>query len=396
MKDNIDDMQSEKLRALGALAGGVAHDLNNILAAVLGHVSLLRIAKLDPSLLESVDAAELGLRRAAKLTKEILDFARKKEDDFSVSSNICTLIHSSIPMVSPSLPENITISLRLQEREIFVNASEAQLTQILLNLIVNARDAMPQGGNISVSVEKVILEADLEINGFSLKQGPFVRLSVTDQGHGIPQNIQAQIFDPFFTTKRGTGTGIGLATVFSHVKTLNGAIDVVSEVDQGTTFDVYIPYLEHESSLEVDVSEVKVTKYTDKEDNTNNSDTSSLKKKILVVDDEDAVRLVLQRSLEILGYEVVVAENGNEALKKYEVNPESFSLVIMDMIMPIMPGDELFFLLKGLNPEVNILISSGYSSDGKTQHLLKNGAKGFIQKPFAIDELSEEVKRVLS
>jgi len=388
-----DDIQKEKLTALGSFAGGVAHDLNNLLMAVLGHVSYVRMS--NPNLsIDSLEAAEMGIKRAAKLTQQILDFARKTENLDDVKCDICELVKSSIPLVSPSLPENINLGLKLQEPTILLAADESQLTQIVLNLLVNARDAMPNGGKISIGIEKVILNQKTTINGFILEEGRYCRLRVADQGHGMPANIKDQIFDPFFTTKRGTGTGIGLATVFFIVKSLKGAIDVTSEVNAGSTFNVFIPLYETELNFEYKAEPVKSSVSSSSKASTiSNADG---KYKILVVDDEDSVRLVLEKSLELLGYEVESAENGNEALKAFSKDPMSWSLIVMDMIMPNMSGDQLFYLLKDLNKDIKVLISSGYSSDGKTQELLKNGASGFIQKPFAIEELAKEVEIVLN
>jgi len=395
------DIQGEKLLALGSIAGGIAHDLNNLLMAVLGHISFLKFSDQSTSSMESIEAAEVGIKRAAKLVQQILDFARKAEDNIQKNCDICALVRSSIPLVSPSLPETITLGLKLQESQIIVTADEAQLTQIILNLMMNARDAMPSGGKINISIDKVNFEEDIVINGFILTPGIYGKLRVSDQGHGISAQIRGKIFDPFFTTKRGTGTGFGLATVFFLVKSLGGAIDVSSEVGTGTTFDVLLPLLGSElsNSFEAEIPSQTLAvknKFKEQLEETKNVHPRQQQKKILVVDDEEAVRLVLQRSLEILGYEVDTAEDGKVAIGVFEKNPTSYSLVVMDMIMPNMAGDELFYKLKEIDSDVKVLISSGYSSDGKTQNLIANGAKGFIQKPFAIEELAREVESVLA
>lgn len=386
------DLQNEKMQALGALAGSVAHDLNNILTAVLGHISFIKRMEFDDSASDSIKAVEDGVKRAAKLTQQILDFSRKDETtSVHAECDLCEVLRASIPLISPSLPEEVTLGIRMQSSSIKVLADDTKVTQIILNLVVNARDAMPQGGKIMIGIETQVFDVPVAISGFSLQAGSYAKISVADQGHGISESIKGNIFDPFFTTKKGTGTGLGLATVFSIVKSLGGAIHLESFEGAGTTFEVYLPLLR---SIPVHAEAPREVKNKNESLHSNNTAAQSTKK-ILVVDDEDAVRLVLQKSLEILGYDVLVAENGAVALSLYSQEPHQISLVIMDMIMPNMPGDELFYHLKSISPHVSVLISSGYSSDGKTQELLKNGAVGFIQKPFTIEDLAVEVKKVL-
>jgi len=411
------DIQKSKLEALGTLAGGIAHDLNNLLMAVLGHLSYLRLSK-GLSREESLLSAEEGARTAAKLSQQILDFARQQSKSLT-KLDIISAITSSIPVVSPSLPETINVSFRSIDTPLMVYIDETQVTQIVLNLFINARDAMPLGGNIVLEVDRLQFHEPVAISGFKLPQGEYARLRVTDSGHGISDEVKSHIFEPFFTTKKGTGTGLGLATIFFLVKTLKGAIDVKSEMDKGSTFTVFLPIADAQvidSEIKFNLAKPSIGSSSDKqpvknkstfkinlESSSSSNKSSNLKddvnqansKSILVVDDEDAVRLVLQRSLELLGYQVVVAENGVKALEIYSKGGNTFSLVVMDMIMPEMAGQELFYKLKEINPLVKVLISSGYSSDGKTQDLLANGAVGFIQKPFAIEELSTEVERCL-
>jgi two-component system, cell cycle sensor histidine kinase and response regulator CckA len=396
------DIQSSKLQALGTLAGGVAHDLNNLLMAVLGHLSYLRISHSELED-ESLHSAEEGARMAARLSQQILDFARRQQvapDHI----DICKGITSAIPLISPSLPDGIQVSFKAIHSPLFVAMDESQITQIVLNLLVNARDAMGSKGKVSIEVDRMVFKSGRSINGFTVIQGEYARIQVHDTGHGISDEIREKIFEPFFTTKRGTGTGLGLATVFFLVKSLRGAIDVRSEEGKGTVFSVLIPLCEtgdSSGSLSVDslIPDIESTSRIEFSNASAPDTTSGLRNnnfKILVVDDEDAVRMVLQKSLELLGYTVVSAENGVQAIEIYTSEHSSISLVVMDMIMPQMPGYELFYELKKINPEVRVLISSGYSSDAKTQELLANGARGFIQKPFAVEELAHEVERCLS
>jgi signal transduction histidine kinase/CheY-like chemotaxis protein len=397
------EIQNSKLQALGTLAGGIAHDLNNLLMAILGHLSFIRLSN-SVTNDDSLRSAEEGARMAAKLSQQILDFARRQQVSLD-TIDICQAVTSAIPLLSPSLPDYIDISFRAIHSPLFVSLDESQITQIVLNLVVNARDAMHQKGKIRIEVDRVSYRSRASINGFTITQGEYARIVVVDEGHGMSDDIKNQIFEPFFTTKRGTGTGLGLATVFFLVKSLRGAIDVYSEPDKGTTFSVLIPLAGTNSKT--DESKVKPSVFNEifptkiefeknvSVDSRDSFSKTKTQEKILVVDDEDAVRMVLQKSLELLGYDVVVAENGEEALSLFKVSHASIVLVVMDMIMPHMPGHVLFYELQKINPEVRVLISSGYSSDGKTQQLLSSGAKGFIQKPFAIEELAQEVERCL-
>ncbi len=395
------DIQSSKLKALGTLAGGIAHDLNNMLMAVLGHLSYLRISNANLNN-ESLQAAEEGARMAAKLSQQILDFARRQQVSPD-KIDICQVITSAIPLFSPSLPVGIDVSFKALDSPLYVSMDESQVTQIVLNLLVNARDAMGERGKVTLELDRLSFKSGKLINGFTIVQGDYARILVKDTGHGMSEDIKSKIFEPFFTTKRGTGTGLGLATVFFLIKSLRGAIDVHSEPGKGTSFSVLLPLsdvYEMSDSLPIDKivgssssnSKIEFARNISKE----GENTPSQIFKILVVDDEDAVRMVLQKSLELLGYEVLTAESGADALTLFSESFQDISLVVMDMIMPHMPGHELFYELKKLDPSVKVLISSGYSSDGKTQELLSNGARGFIQKPFAIEELALEVERCLS
>jgi len=379
-----------RLVELGTIAGSIAHDLNNLLMAVLGHISYLRLTA-DGPIDDSLRSAEDGAKKASQLSKQILDFA-KIDDANDITEiqpvDICELTKNSIPLLSPNLPIGVTISLKCPDSPLFVNAKESQITQILLNLIVNARDAMPQGGSISIELGAVQVDTTGVIHGFNLEVGPYVRLIVSDTGSGISEEVQARMFEPFFTTKKGTGTGLGLATVFLIIKDLKGAIDVKSRKNNGSVFSLVLPLAKMQKVSEAEPKESE--RY-----NRRGEKKSGLAGRILIVDDEDSIRLVLERSLELIGYAALSAENGSKAIELFKEHHASIELVIMDMIMPGIPGSELYYLLKQINPEVKVLISSGYSSDQKTKQLIKDGALGLIQKPFSVEELLETVKTIL-
>ncbi|MFN8389307.1 MAG: ATP-binding protein [Bdellovibrionota bacterium] len=372
-------IQKQKLESLGILASSVAHDLNNILTSVLGHVSFLRLSLADqPGNKDSLLAIEDGARRAAAITQKILDFARGQDAAFG-PVDLRTAVESALKLVRTSIPERIQIEFQCCEEPVSAFGDENQLCQLFMNLTLNARDALPGGGKITVTVS----ERELDAPGgteFSVPPGRYAVVQVHDNGHGIPADLQSRIFEPFFTTKTRQGTGLGLAIVASIVKLHSGSISVESKENIGTRFTVLLPACAAEDG---------------KPDTDRSDDIPGGNEKILVVDDEEAVRTIVQRSLEHLGYEVVVAKDGVEALELYASCPTTFHLVIIDMIMPHMAGDELYGRLRSINSSVGVLLASGYSSDARTRAVLDNGGLGFIQKPFAVEELAREVRRCL-
>lgn len=373
-------LHQQKLESLGILASSVAHDLNNILTSVLGHVSFLRLSARDALVdIDSMGAIESGARRAAAITQKILDFARGQETEFS-PVNLPLLVDSALHLIRTSIPETIELEVLVDDRELFVSGDEHQLSQVLLNLILNARDALDRGGKIRVIVRSAVCDEPHVCKALGVEPGHYVLLQVSDNGHGIPADVRERIFEPFFTTKTRKGTGLGLAIVASIIKLHGGSITVDSTETKGTCFTVALPHTTVEERPHKGGEETPLPGGNEK---------------ILVVDDEESVRLIVQRSLEHLGYDVTVARSGAEALTSYAENPEKFQLVIIDMIMPHMPGDELFSQLKAIDNTVPVLVASGYSSDSRTRAILAHGGLGFIQKPFAVEELAREVRRCL-
>lgn len=374
-------MQQRKLESLGVLASSIAHDLNNLLTGVLGHISFLRFAANDGTIdRDSISAIESGSRRAASLTQKILDFARGQNAETKVL-NLSEVTAAGVNLIRAALPEGVSLVTRGLDEPHYVRGDESQLSQVVMNLTVNARDALPNGGTISIALSSVPLSDPMRCRKLGVAPGPFAVLSIEDDGLGIPPEVMERMFEPFFTTKVSHGTGLGLAIVSSIVKAHDGAITVLSEAGRGARFEVYLP-LSSSAELLEEAESVEEALPTGKE-------------RILVVDDEEAVRTIIQRSLQHLGYEVVVARNGDEALNLYARQVGEFQLVIIDMIMPRMAGDELFERLRAIDVSVPVLIASGYSSDARTRAILQNGGLGFIQKPFAVEELAREVRRCL-
>lgn len=375
-------ISARKLESLGSLAGGIAHDLNNILTGILGHVSFLRLSlPQEGSHLDSLVAIEDGARRAAAMTNQILGFAREGQIE-SRPVNLSLVVAAGVNLLRGALPKNIQLNVIQGESDIFVDGDESRLTQLFMNLAVNARDAVPNGGTINIRLERVQMPGG--VPKVNLPGGTYAKLSIEDNGMGMPPDIKARIFEPFFTTKNNQGTGIGLATVASIVKAHGGGIYVQSEVGCGTCFEVFLAASAPEQAFE-----------TDEDEETAASELPLGNERVLVVDDEEVVRTVIQRSLEHLGYRVDVAKDGADAISRFRHDSKGYALVILDMMMPKMAGDEVFSRLKEIDSGVRVLLVSGYTSEGRAESVLGSGGFGFIQKPFSVEELAREVRRCL-
>lgn len=380
----LHSFHAQRLETLGMLAGGVAHDFNNVLTGILGHITYLKtILPKSGDHVESLGAIEDGARKGTALTQQILSFSKLDGAEKVSEVNIGDLIRSICKLLRGAISPSYTLEYSVPPQVIKVLAVEGKLAQVLVNLIVNARDAVGEQGQIRVSAEHVTDSAELDraFGGADRGAKEYVRLSVSDNGHGMPKEIQAKIFEPYFSTKKDKGTGLGLAVVREIVELFGGAIVVDSQVSKGTTISVHLPMVMDEA--------------------TSNTEKSSLPKlqrgseSVLVVDDEYPVRNVLLVSLQHLGYEVEVAAGGAEALQKYRARSGGFDLVLLDMIMPHQSGDEVFFELKKMDPAVKVLVISGFSSELAVKSILANGGLDFLQKPFTIEDLAKHVRNCL-
>lgn len=373
------DFRRQRLETLGTLSGGIAHDLNNVLTSILGHVSYLRLS-LPPETShgESLNAIEHGARRAALMTQQILEFARGEEREFK-PVRLNQIIQGAISLLKAAIPKNIAIELNAGTDVPQVIGNDSQLSQLVMNLAINAVEALPDGGTIRITITLVTPQTSSALRELKV-QTPMVELVIADNGTGIPAELVDKIFEPFFTTKISSGTGIGLATVARIIRAHNGEMIVRSKVDRGTSFSVYFPVCSENSFQDSSHSLPTIEVGTET---------------ILVVDDEESVRTVIQRSLQHLGYEVLVASGGREALEIFEVEYRRISLVILDMMMPVMSGEQLFGKLQHIDPKVRVLIASGYSSDESAQAVLGSGGLGFIQKPFSVEDLAQEIRRCM-
>jgi len=370
--------RAQKLESIGTLAGGIAHDFNNLLMGIQGNASLMML-DVDPSHphYERLKYIETHVESGANLTRQLLGFARGGRYDVKpVSMN--DIIEKSSEMFGRTRKE-ITIHRKYSANPCVVEVDHAQIEQVLMNLFVNAWQAMPGGGDIFIETEKVVLDQK-SILYESVKPGHYIKTTITDTGTGMDRETMNRIFDPFFTTKEiGRGSGLGLASAYGIIKGHNGMINVYSEAGHGTTFTLYIP-----ASLKDPAGESKSAEGVVRGDET-----------ILVVDDEKMILDVSLDMLESLGYRVYMAGNFKEATSVYIEKQYEIDLVILDMIMPGVSGRDIFDQLREINPGVKVLLASGYSINGEAQAILDRGCNGFIQKPFGLNELSRRVREVL-
>jgi PAS domain S-box-containing protein len=368
----------QKLEAIGTLAGGVAHDFNNLLMTIQGNVSLM-LLDVDPSNLhhKTLNDIENAVKNGAKLTRQLLGYARK--GNYNVKPvNLNQIVEETSEAFGRTRKE-IAIYLRLGQNAHSIEADQGQLEQVLLNLYVNAADAMPGGGDLVIATFNVS-HRDMSGKLYNPKPGCYVKLTLTDTGIGIDKKTQERIFDPFFTTKEmGRGTGLGLASVYGIVKSHGGYIDVESEPASGTTFSIFLP-----ASGKVINERVESPKQIIKGSGS-----------ILIVDDEEMVLNASAQMLKRLGYTVSKATGGKQAIESYKENKDQLDLVILDMIMPDISGSETFDKMKKINPDVKVLLSSGYSIEGQASEILSRGCSGFIQKPFGMKKLSETINEII-
>jgi len=366
--------QRRKMDAIGQLAGGVAHDFNNVLAGIIGAAQLLEIkaknlTKKDKGYIDIIISSS---KRAAGLTSKLLAFGRKGKI-MSTTINIHSVIKDTESILSKTIDKKIKIIVSNNAENYNVIGDNSGLQNAFLNLGINASHAMEQGGVLTFETKNVFLENFYcSASTFNLKPGEFIEIRISDTGTGISHENLQKIFDPFFTTKEaGKGTGLGLAAVYGMVQDHNGAINVYSEVGIGTVFHVYLP------------TTTEKTDMLQKQKPVLKGEGS-----ILLVDDEEIIRITAKNMLEEIGYKVFLASNGLDAVDIYGKRSKEIDLVIMDMIMPEMNGSEAFFKMKEINQEVKVIISSGFTKDESLDTLRKEGLKGFIQKPFSIYELS--------
>jgi PAS domain S-box-containing protein len=371
--------QAQKMEAVGTLAGGIAHDFNNLLMGIQGRTSLM-LMDIDPSHphYHHLRQQEEIIRSGAGLTRQLLGFARGGKYEVK-PANINDVVDKSSEMFGRTKKE-ITIHKSYEENIGIVEIDRAQMEQVFVNIFINAWQAMPGGGNVYIETNNVTVTEKMAM-GYGVTPGEYVMISITDTGVGMDETTRKRIFEPFFTTKdMGRGTGLGLASVYGIIKNHDGFIDVKSEKGRGATFTVYLPAVQAEIAEETALQRNEIIKGAET---------------VLLVDDEDMILEVGAAILEKLGYAVVLAKDGKEAVTLFKNDPHRFDLVILDMIMPEMGGSEALNIIRGIKPDAKVLLSSGYSLHSTTQETLKEGCSGFIQKPFSIEELSVKVRALI-
>ncbi len=368
-------LRSQRLECIGTLAGGIAHDLNNVLAPILLAVPLLQMKLSDPQSQHLLKMLENNVKRGANLVRQVLSFARGIEGRRTIV--ISHLMGEIEDIIRGTFPKSIACHTHISENLWHVHGDATQLHQVLMNLVVNARDAMPDGGMMTISAENLVIDEHYAKMHVDAQVGCYVAIIIADTGIGIPQTIQERIFEPFFTTKEvGKGTGLGLSTALGIIKNHGGFVNVYSEVNKGTQFQVYLPSLD---KVEIDLpcQELKPP--------TGNGEL------ILVVDDEAAIRDLTKSSLETYNYRVLTASDGVEAVAIYAQHQQEISVVLLDMMMPWMDGAIAIRTLQKINPRVKIIAMSGLLSNQNIAESAGTGVKAFLSKPCTVRELLQAI-----
>ena len=374
--------QSQKLEAIGQLAGGVAHDFNNMLTAIIGYTDLsLRRVGMENSIRRNLEETKKAAERAASLVRQLLAFSRKQILEPKVL-DLNDVVKDMQKMLTRLIGEDVRLATRLEPDLGSVKADPCQVEQIIVNLVVNARDAMPRGGRVTIETANTTLDERAVLKHVSVKPGAYVMLSVSDTGSGMDQETQQRIFEPFFTTKEtGKGTGLGLSTVYGIVKQSGGNIWVYSEPGMGTVFKVYLPRIDDATAVTVEKQETIVLR---------GSET------ILLIEDEEVVRGLTKKILMQAGYNVLDAKGGEEAIRMCRAYPGPIDLLLTDVVMPEISGKEVADRLVELRRGIRVLFMSGYTDEAIVQHGVLDASVEFLQKPFTWIGLTRKVRDVLN
>jgi signal transduction histidine kinase len=374
--------QAQKMESIGTLAGGIAHDFNNLLSGILGSLSIMELDVEDnEEMMTEIQEMKALVKRGAGLTRQMMGFARRGKYD-AKPLDLLDVIQKTSDLYNRTR-KDIIIKREFFDDRVIVLGDRSQLEQVWMNLFVNAGQAMPQGGGLSIQVEKVESSSD-EGEQLGLPLGPFARVRIKDNGQGMNEETLGHIFEPFFTTKEpGQGTGLGLASVYGIVKNHGGFVKANSCLGKGTTFLVYLPLSDLSPTVET-VSKVKPL-----------NGVSYAKRTILLVDDEEPILRTCAKTLEKIGFIVRTASNGREALEIFKTHQNEIAAVILDMVMPGLTGMETFEAMKAMDPKVKVILASGYSRQGQAEAILEDGCQGFIEKPFDIETLSAKLREII-
>ncbi len=371
-------LQSQKMEAIGTLASGIAHDFNNILAAIAGNISLV-LMKTDPAhpFYKRLRDIESYIESGTGLTQRLLNVAKPKPYQ-PEPTDMDALLNETVNLFCRTRT-NLRLHTDYGNSKKIANVDPNQIRQVIINLLVNAWQAMPDGGDLYVSTETKNA-GGIDAETPATPPGRQIKITITDTGIGMPADVLPKIFDPFFTTKKkGRGTGLGLASAYGIIKNHGGRITVESSPGRGSAFHITLP-----ASTKQILTQKPLTEGIVKGEET-----------LLFVDDEPNILEIGEEMLRMLGYTVITARNGEEAIRRYSENRKVIHLIILDMIMPEMTGEQLFYRLREMDPQVKVLLSSGYVQNSQAEKIIQKGAKGFIQKPFGISQLSRAVRRIL-
>ena len=371
--------QAQKLESIGRLAGGIAHDFNNLLTGIMGAAELIGLSE-NEDVKGPATMILTTAERAATLTSKLLAFSRKGKVA-SINVEVHRVIQDVVDILERSIDKRILIETRPKAERSWVVGDPAQLESSILNVVLNARDAMPTGGRIVIATDNVeITEGDQAASSLDLRPGTYLDILIRDTGEGMDDEVLGQVFEPFFTTKDvGKGTGLGLPAVYGTMKEHGGAVTIESEVGHGTTCHLMIPVGPGENDQPA--SEVEAHRGEGR---------------ILVIDDDEIIRLTVSRRLTMLGYEVVTASDGVEGVAVYRELGDTIHLVIVDIMMPRMGGTETIQAIRGIHADARILVASGFAPDDAVQALIREFSVGFLQKPFRLVDLAEAVATIMS
>ncbi len=375
-------LQAQKMEAVGLLAGGIAHDFNNILTAIMGYGSLLQsLMPSDDPLRTYVNQIITASVKAASLTQSLLAFSRRQV--LSIEPvNVNETIEDIITLLSRIMGEHIDVRTDLSTSPLFILADKGQLEQVLMNLATNSRDVMPEGGSFVISTEMVDLDDSCAEFGEYVQPGKYVSISVTDTGCGMDEETRQKIFEPFFTTKEaGRGTGLGLAIVYGIIKQHKGFIEVISSRARGTTFRLLLPMVDERSEI--------------RECSTRGKMAEGGSETILLAEDNDAVRELIKDVLEKSGYRVIQSMDGEDALTRFNENPEAVDLALLDVVMPKKSGVKVVDEMQRARPDIKVLFMSGYVDDVEARREISEKGLSFLKKPLSLEELLCRIREVL-
>jgi two-component system, cell cycle sensor histidine kinase and response regulator CckA len=374
-------LRAQRMESIGTLAGGIAHDLNNVLSPILMSVEMLRLKLTDESSRQFLKVLQASAERGADMIKQVLSFARGVQGE-RIPIEPRYLIKDVTKILEDTLPKSIQIRYDVPQTLWPVSADATQIHQVLMNLCVNARDAMPQGGQLRIRAENVVLDENYARIHLEAKPGKYVMVTVIDTGFGIAPEMLNKIFEPFFTTKEiGKGTGLGLSTALTIVRSHGGFANVYSEVGKGSQFAIYLPAIE-----------IGATERAEREQSELPLGSNEL---VLVVDDEEAIREITRGTLESFGYRVLTAGDGTEAVALYAAHRDDIKIVLTDMMMPFMDGPATIRALQKLNPQVKIIAASGLAANEKAAEAASAGVKTFLPKPYTAEKLLTTLAKIL-